>query len=345
MLLASLVSLSTAGCNSRHAGRGGPISWERVPFATLCGERSVVSWPTKSGGGFPASLDRVRPLGPHRLAMVDRENGRVVLFDSAGRILDAVGRTGDGPGEFRFPADVVALSDSSLAIVDPVSMRVTLLSPQGAFRSVFPTSGFAGRRAAALPGGRLALAGLNRAGRGYKLLAVYGPQGDLERYAFEAPQLLVSLTPRIDDAVVGATSDGTVYLVPAALPKLFVLEPEKELVVDLRLPADLWHQLEPPRVAPQTLEDVRTWVEAGSVLTGGGLFGDSLLALGWRTGRDRFEQWHLGLLSLHLEKGLLLTHLPGPLLGINSQTVWLLRRQTAEANLLALYGCKLGGAL
>ncbi|MEQ9569954.1 MAG: hypothetical protein RLN75_07160, partial [Longimicrobiales bacterium] len=66
-------------------------------------------------------LDRVvgaTVLSTGTLAMLDLGSSRVRLFDSRGRFIGGFGSKGEGPGEFRQPLGLFAISGDSLAVVD-----------------------------------------------------------------------------------------------------------------------------------------------------------------------------------------------------------------------------------
>lgn len=57
-----------------------------------------------------------------------------LVFDSTGRFLREMGRRGRGPGEFEYPAVVAALPGDSVLIIDPGTIRATVVAPD--FRAV-----------------------------------------------------------------------------------------------------------------------------------------------------------------------------------------------------------------
>jgi len=61
----------------------------------------------------------------------------VMRFDSAGRFVEAVGRSGDGPGEFRTISKIFRLGDDSLIVVDLGSRRVSVLDSRGRYQRSF----------------------------------------------------------------------------------------------------------------------------------------------------------------------------------------------------------------
>lgn len=86
----------------------------------------------------PASFYRVLPaqvasLPDDGIAVLDRQGSRVTVFDAAGTVLVSFGREGDGPGEFRYPASIAALSDGTITIYDYQKRALQHLTREGAF--------------------------------------------------------------------------------------------------------------------------------------------------------------------------------------------------------------------
>src|ERR1044071_246117 len=79
------------------------------------------------------------------LYVLDRNNGRVVVFDPRGKHLRTMGRKGSGPGEFQLPNAMAVLGDGTVVISD-VSRGFGVFDPNGKFlrqvsltdRMIFP---------------------------------------------------------------------------------------------------------------------------------------------------------------------------------------------------------------
>lgn len=54
----------------------------------------------------------------------DAHLDQVALFDGAGRLLAAIGRRGQQPGEFSFPAGLATSGHGRLAVADSLNSRV-----------------------------------------------------------------------------------------------------------------------------------------------------------------------------------------------------------------------------
>jgi hypothetical protein len=69
---------------------------------------------------------------PNRvLAIGDAGNNRILYFDQSGRFLRAIGRVGDGPGEFRQPRWFGKCANGTLILHDGSNARLTYLSSDG----------------------------------------------------------------------------------------------------------------------------------------------------------------------------------------------------------------------
>ena len=105
----------------------------------------------------------------------------IAVYDSAGRFLRTIGRSGSGPGEYSFIINAEVIAGDSILALDASNGRLTVLSPSyGVVRSIPLRSGFT--RAFPLPGGQFLVNG--RVGTpqsaGYPL-HVIGPDGAVLR--------------------------------------------------------------------------------------------------------------------------------------------------------------------
>lgn len=69
------------------------------------------------------------------LAVAQRQENTVKIFDSAGRLTGSMGRAGRGPGEFRHIGAMGLLGDSALWVADPSNRRVSVFDLTGALRN------------------------------------------------------------------------------------------------------------------------------------------------------------------------------------------------------------------
>ena len=68
--------------------------------------------------------------GEYIVASVENR-GQLLVFDSRGVFLEAFGRNGDGPGEYRVPGRIRPAAEGGLRILDLVNRRITRVSEDG----------------------------------------------------------------------------------------------------------------------------------------------------------------------------------------------------------------------
>jgi hypothetical protein len=71
--------------------------------------------------------------GAGNLYVLDRDNGRIVVFDRTGRFVRTVGSKGQGPGELGFPVGLAVFPDGRLAVMDVASSGITIFGPDGQY--------------------------------------------------------------------------------------------------------------------------------------------------------------------------------------------------------------------
>lgn len=72
--------------------------------------------------------------GGGELYVLDRQSGKVTVWDSAGRTVRSLGGLGDGPGEFRTPTLVRALEGGGVAVGEAFPARLHRIDADGSFR-------------------------------------------------------------------------------------------------------------------------------------------------------------------------------------------------------------------
>jgi len=71
--------------------------------------------------------------GEGRIIVVDFGNRRVQVFDKNGGFVRTLGRVGQGPGEYKFPSDVMVDADGNVSINDAARALISF-SPDGLFQ-------------------------------------------------------------------------------------------------------------------------------------------------------------------------------------------------------------------
>jgi len=70
--------------------------------------------------------------------LLDRQLSEVRVFSRQGKYLRTIGREGEGPGEFRRPADMFFLPDGNLAVMQIHPPKIVVLSPDGVPQGEMP---------------------------------------------------------------------------------------------------------------------------------------------------------------------------------------------------------------
>lgn len=108
-----------------------PLAWrvDEAPLADIGGE---------GGPALHQVTDACR-LTDGRIAVASSGTQQLHVFAADGRPLRALGREGDGPGEFRSIFFTGCMPGDSVAAWDPLAYRLSVFGPEGAFvRSVTP---------------------------------------------------------------------------------------------------------------------------------------------------------------------------------------------------------------
>jgi hypothetical protein len=114
----------------------GESSWNLVPELVI----GTTEGPEEETFGALAGL-QVDDAG--RIYIVDRQINELRIFGPDGAFVRSVGRTGDGPGEYRNANGLLWIADGTLAVIDQRGNRYTLLSAEGEYiRSVPRQLGF-----------------------------------------------------------------------------------------------------------------------------------------------------------------------------------------------------------
>jgi len=85
-----------------------------------------------------SGISGVVGLPKGEIAVADNGSGQVRFYDANGRFVKAIGRRGEGPGEFRFMSYLHRYPGDSLIVWDFPQRRFTILSDDGALGRVVP---------------------------------------------------------------------------------------------------------------------------------------------------------------------------------------------------------------
>ena len=76
------------------------------------------------------------------LYVQDVGNIRILEYDKAGKYVKTIGRKGQGPGEFQFPAMVHVDRDGDIWVLDSPTSALKVFSPDGTFKKSIPLRAF-----------------------------------------------------------------------------------------------------------------------------------------------------------------------------------------------------------
>jgi hypothetical protein len=129
-LCAGLFLMGIGGCGSERSytqtGERPPIAFEEL--FTLEREFKLQQQDTD-----PIAAPVQLYIWHGQILLNDVLQSNIKVFNSDGTFAFAIGRAGDGPGEFRQPVAMVATADDQLAVVDVALSRVSLFGADGAF--------------------------------------------------------------------------------------------------------------------------------------------------------------------------------------------------------------------
>lgn len=72
---------------------------------------------------------------------LDNKDCAVKVFDSSGKFLRRIGGPGQGPGEFKYPYNILLSGDGRLLVNDPISQKLSIFKPWGEHVEDIPTFG------------------------------------------------------------------------------------------------------------------------------------------------------------------------------------------------------------
>ncbi len=78
--------------------------------------------------------------------LLDSQLNQVMVFSPNGEHVRAIGRSGEGPGEFQRPSDLFLTADGNVAVMQRMPGRVVLLTPEGEPLGNMPSARGARRR-------------------------------------------------------------------------------------------------------------------------------------------------------------------------------------------------------
>ena len=260
-----------------------------------------------------------------RLLVPEPALAEVRVYSPGGRLLQRLGRRGDGPGEFRRPLAAAFAPDGSVYVTDAGVPRITRFTPSLAFDTVFLLhSAYFAAQIEPVPEGVVVFA--MREGPDARLYDVYSSRGEL-RVSFHAMHPLIRsvpgwITAARSNLAVGA---GHIYIAENLLYPFARYDRAGRLVDSVGTPPPSWTAASRPEPGAFQGADAWTrfqrWRRTFTTISGLGIYRDSLLLVVHKTldprvvayeeSRYRLDLYRLGAELRKLAQDI---ELPGPLL-------------------------------
>lgn len=139
--LATTLLCVACGKDASGGGRGGAVSTPRLSWADATPELIVPATSALGEVNFGRASGVAR-LASGDLAVLDRAGPEIRFFSPTGTFLRAIGRSGEGPGEFRAPTWIGNCGHDSLFVFNLAQQRISVRDPNGGYVRQFavPTS-------------------------------------------------------------------------------------------------------------------------------------------------------------------------------------------------------------
>ena len=175
---------------------------------------STVTLGERDGPGVIGPIFRVATDGRGRYLLRYAHDPAVIkVFDDRGTFVRTIGREGYGPGEYRFIRDILP-TDSSIAVLDALGRRLTLLSDSFDVLQTYPVT-FDAYSIARLPSDGFVMSArmLSRDLAGAPIHFL-DSKGRLVQSLFDANEVFRSDIPYSGLRIVTPTADGNAWAIP-----------------------------------------------------------------------------------------------------------------------------------
>ncbi len=270
----------------------------------------------------------VSPSG--HLLVTDSRSGDLKLADGNGRIIRAIGRVGEGPGEFEALLDAAFLSDDRIVALDAGRVLATLFDSSGDVLNTFRLQEqFDPRAVVPLDDSAFLIGGLVGGLEGGNHLArIYSIDGFVSESFLPADPLLFD-TGMIVDRVWGvALPGGSVALGLAITPAVHLFSESGAHICTQASEPPQWAQLL-PRDEPAAMDAAtREWIEQATLSGHAAYAGGSLYRQYGSSGEDGVSL--LAEYDDHLNLRNIYTSPPGRLVGADAATLFFLGEETFD---------------
>ena len=139
------VQSATAAWAGREVSKGGVVHVENPAQPSEGRETASLEELWRLGGDtdsdeeFFGVISQIATDASGNVYLLDQQLNEVKVFAADGSYVTTVGREGEGPGEFRNPADLTLLSNGNVAILQRMPGKIVLLTPAGEPAGELPT--------------------------------------------------------------------------------------------------------------------------------------------------------------------------------------------------------------
>lgn len=272
-----------------------------------------------------------------RILLVDSRQRRITLRDSRLQVVTSIGNEGEGPGEFRTPILGVFGPDGRIWVVDMSLSRTSVYAPDGKFIRAMPRMSLDTRSIVPLPNDAFLGVGASRSAQGNFIVTRYAREGSQTWRAVPLDSALLDLKLIIDAAWSTLESPNTALVGMAALPTITRVDVTTgQIRCSSRVPVAAWHQLSAQEKPKQeTLAAMQRWVTASSRSSGIGVLTSGHIVLDIQPGTANSEDHEWIVFSSDLMPQLRVTGVPGRLLQIRKDTVWMASETTEGTSVLS----------
>lgn len=220
----------------------------------------------------------VDPSG--RIWVVDFRRRQVHVLDKVGRAVAVVGRSGDGPGEFRLPFQVAVAKDGSAYVFDQYQARITQFGPDLKFRRSFLLQPMLAARDMVALDSSLVISGIDRnlGGITSTIHEVHRIDGrPLHRYGKLLPARSPDIAREVGAGPMAVGKDGVVWYIAPGPYRVSAYSPAGELLVEMERENRFLPPAEDTFVMSTNEGQVRVRVVPQAAMSGARMEGDTLL--------------------------------------------------------------------
>jgi|GEM_PF-6845629 len=142
-------------------------------------------------------------LSDGRIVVSDRD--RLHWFDARGLFLRSMGRSGDGPGEFRYITSICRSRADTLVVWDDGNRRIGIVSPEGGFIRHLVATGSSPSVQACLDSGQVLLVGPDIGAKQVLAGRLIDLSGNVVSRGFQFPSGSYDAVPRVTSQVASGT--------------------------------------------------------------------------------------------------------------------------------------------